>query len=173
MTVPLAASACSLQSDRKKRMKSALSVVLLLALASTAFAKDQILCKPSERGSDVVITLSSFEKFGRTFNCVSGDFVVDLSGCAPPGAFAIHAPTGTAPIVDVVDRWQDLDQHTGGVMYHVATDEILLFDGGYVGFSGWKSNWKFSVSRLTGVGKLTQTSGPAKQFKCRKAAQKF
>jgi hypothetical protein len=119
-------------------------------------AKEQILC--SHVGdSDIVITLGATRQFNRTLNCIQGNFVVDITPCAPAGAYGLSAPTGSAELVGVVDRWQDYARHNGGVTQHFVNDHEIYFSGGFTNAgSGYKKSWSFSVSRLTGAATLTE-----------------
>jgi hypothetical protein len=132
-----------------------------------------ILCR-SKGGSDVIITLSDFKRFGRTFNCISGTFVADLTPCAPNGAYGLSAPTGSAGLTGVVDRWQDYRDHTGGVTSNYVNSHEIYFEAGFTGAgSGYAESWHFSVSRLTGVAHLELSDGSASSYSCTRAKPKF
>jgi hypothetical protein len=136
-------------------------------------AKEVILCKSDSFPREVTLVLSSFQRFGHTFNCVNGPFVVNSSGCAPNGAFGLHAPTGSAALVGVVKRWQDYAQHLGGITSNYVTDTEIYFSGGFNGpGSGYEEEWSFSVSRLTGKATLKQKADAA-ELSCEKSARKF
>ena len=157
--------------DEMKRMVAA---IVFAISSSSAFSVEQILCTPTAGGSDVVVALDSFKKFKRTFNCVSGPFVVDLSGCAPSGAYGLHSPTGSASLIGVVDRWQDYMSHLGGITSSSVTDHDIAFTGGFVGPNrGYRASWGFSVSRLTGVGRLEEEGGAVSTYSCKKADKLF
>lgn len=151
-----------------------LGLLLILFFPTFSFAAEKILCKQRHGGPDVVITLSEFKKFDRTFNCISGKFVSDSSGCAPDGAFGLHAPTGGAELVEVVDRWQDYTDHLGGITSNFVTGEKIYFSGGFNSpSSGYKDAWNFTVSRLTGEAQLAESDGEKSLYSCQKIEQKF
>jgi hypothetical protein len=108
--------------------------------------------------------MKAMTKLGRSLDCIAGDFAADLTPCAPNGAYALSAGTGSASIVKIVDRWQDYMYHSGGVTSHFAGSQIH-FGGGFVG-SSHEEAWSFTVSRLTGVGELKQPSKPTMSYTC-------
>jgi hypothetical protein len=160
--------------------QATLALVATLALPITTSAREQILCTHPGK-PDVVITLGATRQFGRTLNCISGDFIADLTPCAPDGAYGLSAGTGSAPLVAVVNRWQDYMTHLGGVTSNFINDHEIYFSAGFnsplsnttinqnraaVGLppiaggdkipdtGGYKEHWSFSLSRLTGKAEL-------------------
>jgi hypothetical protein len=85
-------------------------LIAILYLPVMATAKEQILCEIAGK-PNVVITLGAKRQFGRILNCISGDFIVDLTPCAPNQGFGLSAGTGSAALVAVVNRWQDYATH--------------------------------------------------------------
>jgi hypothetical protein len=182
-------------------MKTSLLSWLAAAAASvtipiTASAKEQILCRHPGK-HEVVITLGATRQFGRVLNCIDGDFIVNLTPCAPDGAYGLSAGTGSVPLVAIVDRWQDYATHDGGVASNFTSGHEIYFSGGFnvppfnktineyraeVGSppidggdkvpdiqQGYKESWSFSLSRLTGEAELKQENTPAITYSCRKA----
>lgn len=97
-----------------------------------------------------------------------------MTPCAPDGGFGLSAPTGSASLVAVVNRWQDYADHSGGVVGHYVTTDKLSFSGGFNGLSGgYKEEWTFVASRVTGSAELRQKDKAPVEFACNKAAQKF
>ena len=134
-----------------------LVALLALSTATPAPAKEIILCQ--RPGSpDTVITLEASTQFNRTLDCIAGNFVADMTPCAPNGAYGLSAPTGSAALVGVVDRWQDYADHSGGVVSHFANADTIYFAGGF----NWPNNggltekWSFTVNRLTGQAELKE-----------------
>jgi hypothetical protein len=124
-------------------------------------------------GQSFTVNFSEFQRFSHSFNCISGDFVVDISGCAPDGAFSLHRPTGSAEIVGVVDRWQDYAQHFGPIMSHYNTKNEIYFAGGFNGSGeGYKQNWNVEINRLSGVAVLDWHNVRA-SYICRVIEKKF
>jgi hypothetical protein len=76
------------------------------SISASSFSDEQILCTTSSK-PDVAITLRAITKLNRVLDCMSGDFISDLTPCAPNGAYSLSAPTGAAGLVGIVDRWQD------------------------------------------------------------------
>jgi hypothetical protein len=131
-------------------------IVLLLSISATANAGDTILCSSDSGREDVTIIKSADKLFGKTLDCLSGgDFIADLTPCAPNEEFALSAPTGSAAIVEIVQRWQDYTDHLGGVTSHYITDDVIAFSGGWNSpENGYTEQWSFEANRLTGVGTL-------------------
>jgi hypothetical protein len=155
-------------------MSKIILIFIINSLVAVAFGKDNIICRNKNGGSDVVVTLSDFKKFKRSFNCISGDFVVDLSGCAPNGAFGLHSPTGGADLVRVVDRWQDYVDHYGGITGNYVTKSEIYFSGGFnTPAGGYKEDWSFLISRLSGSAKLKKNDRLVGNYECSKAKKKF
>ncbi len=136
-------------------------------------ASPPIICKAIAKESDVIISLSSESKFGRALNCISGDFAVDLTPCAPSGAYGLSAPTGSADLIRVANGWRDFEDHIGGVVGSFVSADQLSFTGGFAGINGYRQDWEFSVSRLTGNGQLKLGKDRAVKYRCSKVEQKF
>jgi hypothetical protein len=141
-------------------MSKPLAGLLLLTAATSAPVQEQTLCQ--HPGSpDVVITFGASRQFDRTLDCIAGDFISDMTPCAPNGGYGLSAPTGSADLIGVVDRWQDYADHSGGVVSHFANAETIYFAGGF----NWPDNggltdkWSFTVHRLTGKAELKEFSG--------------
>src|SRR6478672_5501744 len=97
-----------------------------------------------------------------------------MTPCAPPGGYGLSAPTGGGVLVDLVNRWQDYRNHTGGVVGHYLTADKITFSGSFNSSeSGYKEEWTFSVNRLTGAAKLEEVGKPSVGYACAKANQRF
>lgn len=153
-------------------MKHLIYVIFILLIPNLAAATPPILCKAIGKGDDVLISLSSESKFGRVLNCISGDFVIDLTPCAPEGAYGLSAPTGSADLVGVANSWRDYENHIGGVVSSFVSADKIRFTGGFMG-NEYRQEWEFSVSRLTGNGQLKLSAGRTVKYRCGKAEQKF
>ncbi len=156
-------------------MKTVVSVIAALFWTSAADAKEVIRCA-SKGKPDVVITLNGERKFKRILSCISGNFIADMTPCAPDGGFGLSYPTGTASLSGVVDRWQDYGDHIGGVTSHWTKAHQIHFDGGFMG-SGFKQLWSFNANRLTGQAKLSIPKGEEGagdyEYACVKATPRF
>lgn len=158
------------------------AVAMTVAAVGAVEAKDIIRCT-SAALPDITITLNEKRMFKRQLSCINGPFIADMMPCAPEGAFGLSAPTGSAALVKIVDRWQDYSDHLGGVASHFATKTVVHFAGGCASLSeGYKEGWSFDVDRLSGVGTLKLT-GQAEigmmggktdaKYQCAKAKPRF
>ena len=119
--------------------------------------------------SQVRIRLASRVHNGVQLNCIDGDFVQDSSGCAPQGAFALHAPTGSGAIGELVDRLSADLPHTGIAIGNSRLGEHIDFNASYLsGGDGTPPvvSWCFGVNRTTGAGRL-MTPGRRADYLCR------
>jgi len=149
----------------------------VLCLAATVEAKEIIRCT-SKRAPEVVMTLNAQRMLKRNVNCISGEFVADMTPCAPNGGYGLSSPTGSASLVRIVDRWQDYGDHFGAVSSHFITEKELHFSGGFMSpDGGYVEKWTFTANRLTGMAKLKVEKGePAEGefvYSCAKASQRF
>lgn len=122
-------------------------------------------CENSEGDRLVVVEFEAQKFEGRALNCVSGPFVVDMSGCAPDGAWTLHSPTGLAHIERVVDRWQDYGTHTGGIVHHWISASAIHFSGNFAGFGGLTPLWTLMIDRIDGIGTL-EREGTVEELSC-------
>lgn len=136
-------------------------------------AADIIRCTSAGQ-ADVTISLNSTRKFKRVLSCIAGDFIEDMTPCAPNGGFGLSYPTGSAALSSIVDRWQDYADHMGGVASYFSNAHQIHFSGGYMSpTDGLKTGWTFSVDRLSGKGTLAIPGKPTATFSCNKARAKF
>ena len=125
-----------------------------------------IQCAENSGTHEVLIDLGGESFGGRPLNCVSGSFVLDLSGCAPDGAYGLHRPTGAAGLVGLVDRWQDYGSHVVGVTSNFVNATQIYFSGGF-NFppQGYRESWTFVVDRIDGLAVLT-AQGEISRYTC-------
>ena len=130
-----------------------------------------IRCVGANDNQVVTVELNAREYEGYMLNCVSGSFVVDMSGCAPDGAYGLSYPTGSAGLRTIVTRWQDFSNHNGGVTSNYLTTTEVRFSGGfhYRG-EGYNEKWVFTIDRLTG-GAVLDKEGNETRFACQPASQ--
>jgi hypothetical protein len=139
---------------------------IALTVAATSVRAEQIRCA-ADGQSPVVVSLKSQRYAGRDMSCISGSFVADLTPCAPSKAFSLSAPTGSASIVGVVDRWQDYAHHRGGVVGYFKSHTTIAFTGGFNSpREGLKDDWSFTVDRQTRKGTLIRLGKPAAVYAC-------
>jgi hypothetical protein len=149
-------------------------VLISVCIGFPASANTLILCKAPPGKQDVSISLQERKFRGLTLDCIFGNFIADMTPCAPPGGFGLSAPTGSVDLVAVVNRWQDYGNHIGGVAGHYITTDKMSFSGGFNSSdSGYKESWAFTVNRLTGAAELTQKGKPSTAYTCIKAHQRF
>jgi hypothetical protein len=175
------------------RKRTALLLIVALALPNAATAKQRILCK-SPGNHDIEIILGETREFGRTLNCIWGDFIADITPCAPNHGFGLSAPTGSAALVDVVDRRRDYADHIGAVTGNIVSREKITFSGGFtfpkedetinesrasIGLppvpdgdiipdgGGYRSIWTFSLDRKTGEAELKRKDKVSRTYTCR------
>lgn len=160
-----------------------LLVPALFLFASPTFAASFVLCEAADKPN--IVIEQDAETFGEySLACLSGgNFIVDMTPCAPDGGFGLSAPTGSAALVDVVMRWQDYGDHSGGVVGYSASPSAYSFQGGFIyPGSGYHDAWRFEVSRLTGKGELSivqevEEDGAVgwsyEEYDCKPATQKF
>lgn len=166
-------------------MKSHVAIALsaVVVMTGPSVAASFVLCQAPDK-EDIVIEQDA-ETFGNhSLTCISGGgFVVDMTACAPDGGFGLSAPTGSANLVEVVMRWQDYGDHSGGVVAYSESASVMSFHAGfhYPG-SGYQDAWRFEVSRLTGKGELAivqevEENGAVgwsyEEYDCKPASQQF
>jgi hypothetical protein len=156
--------------------------VLLVALASIlwkqSIASPLIRCE-SKESKPIVINLNAMHKFSKTLDCISADFIADMTPCAPNGGYGLSAPTGSGALTRVVTRWQDYADHDGGVVGHFMTESQIYFSGGWMD-RNLERLWEFRVDRITGNATLTTHDARVMGLKngtflyaCRAATKKF
>lgn len=159
-------------------MKKTVCALLFAAIPSAAIAGPIIRCENS-KAEAVTISLSASKKFGVTLHCIDGDFIADLTPCAPHGGYGLSAPTGSSGLVGIVWRWQDYGNHLGGIVSANVNRTAIYFDGGfYGGNQSWSNQWNFTVDRLSGKGELNlrAPSGATtfvRRYNCKSMAPKF
>lgn len=147
-------------------MRRHAAILATLALAAGPAWADEIRCV-AQGEAPITIALDARRFAGRALSCIAGDFVVDLTPCAPRKAFSLSAPTGAAGIVRVVDRWQDYAGHAGGVVGYFKTHTTISFTGGFNDpASGLKDDWSFAIDRQDRSGLLTRKGRAATPFRC-------
>jgi hypothetical protein len=137
--------------QRAADVSGVLIALLTLMISNFTCAKEFIECD-APNIHDAVITIDAKEECGRALNCISGEFVSDLTPCAPNGGYGISAGTGSAPLVGIVGRWQDLSNHIGGVTESYVDDTRIYFWAGFA--PDLTESWSFTVNRLTGKAQL-------------------
>ncbi len=131
-------------------------VAVTLGCGFAAACAETIIRCNSLVGKEVVtIVLSGERKFGRSLNCIEGDFVEDMTPCAPNGGFGLSAPTGAALLSRLVYRWQDYTDHGGGVVGSSVSSTRIYFSGGWMAPPEFSRLWEFEVDRVSGSADLT------------------
>jgi hypothetical protein len=163
----------------KKSSKNKFFYALVGFLAINAAHAQTIRCVTTGQ-EDVVISINAKKAFNQKLNCISGPFVYDMTPCAPSGGYGLSAPTGSAPLVDIVYRWQDYHDHSGAIVGHFIKAEEIVFSGHFKsGEDGIKDLWTFIANRFTGEAKLMILDSDIKDFaksakyKCSKSSTRF
>lgn len=165
-------------------MKSLLIALAGLTVFSSLNAAPLIRCALKEKTpsapSVIDIELNAKQAFGHTLNCVYGADLGDVEPCAPTGGFGLSAPTGSAPLVGVVMRWQETMNHVGNLTESAISTTSIAFSGAYVGHEGTRSSeWTFVVDRITGEAAWGTNKdsnglwGRIVNYNCRAVSQKF
>lgn len=153
--------------------KVALATGVLAGLSSGALAETIVRCT-SPQADAITLDLGAREMLGRVVGCIDGSFVADMTPCAPDGEYGLSAPTGAAGMVEIVQRWQDYGNHSGGVVTHFTTPTEIYFSGGFMyDSSGYTDHWSFQVDRLTGKGELRLEDGEGASYECAALDRKF
>jgi len=148
--------------------------MLFSSLPHIVEAKPQILCKTADKKATVIISPAELTEFGRKLNCISGNFIYDMTPCAPTGGYGLSMPTGAVPLTRVVDNAKDYQDHIGGVVSSFVSDSNIYFAGGFhFPEDGYKAVWEFSANRLTGDAELKLATGKTTKYFCTKVEQKF
>ena len=147
-------------------MRLALALTVLVLGVGPGWAVETIKCS-AEAGKPVTITLKAERFAGRLMSCIAGNFVSNLTPCAPTKAFSLSAPTGSASIVGVVNRWQDYAGHNGGVVGFFKTHTTISFTGGFnTPDGGLKDDWSFSLDREAKTALLTRKGDTPVRYRC-------
>lgn len=141
-------------------------------------AVDILRCTSKDR-PEITITIGE-RKLNRLVACIAGEFVVDMTPCAPNHGYGLSYPTGSASLSKIVDRWQDYGDHFGGVASFNANPAQMSFTGGWMGSDGMTTNYTFVIDRTTGKADLEATDQSTTDEKkytakyvCAKMKQKF
>jgi hypothetical protein len=162
---------------RSKAIVAGISAVIVLSAVNSAFGSDAIKCVRPGSG-DIYISVNSRSAFGRQLSCIHGEFVSDLTPCAPANGFSLSAPTGTGRIVQVFDKWPELANQLGGVTQFESTNDSYTFTGHQpvptkLSIVSRRMVWAFHVSRLSGHGMLLLYGAPELAYECALASPRF
>lgn len=137
-------------------------------LHSNAWSSEIIRCE-AKSVSSVTITLNSTKMQGRSLHCIDGDFISDMTPCAPDGEYTNSYPTGSASISGIVKRWRDVNQ-SGGHTYSSISPTKIIFSGGFLSIPD--ELWSFEIDRTSGEGSLL-IGGKKKNYNyhCKKIKQ--
>ncbi len=138
-----------------KPLRTAMVAFLGSTITLPTQAASFLQCSAADK-PDIVVELDAQDFEGSTLSCLSGgDFIADMTPCAPEGGFGLSYPTGSASLSAVVHRWQEYSDHHGGVVGFTATPSSYGFLGGWMSSEGgFEKQWSFEVNRLDGSAKL-------------------
>ncbi len=158
-------------------------ITALYMLGSNASRAETLVLCTSPDQADVLLELHSKTFEGVSLSCISGDFIADMTPCAPENGYGLSAPTGSAGLVGIASNWRDYADHSGGVVSFFASPSAYSFAGGVIDpKSGYQEAWRFEANRLSGDGSLSivqkaETDGAAGRslfdYTCEAAHQKF
>lgn len=98
----------------------------------------------------VTIELDSKNIKGKRVSCIDGDFIYDLTPCAPNGFYSLSRGTGVPEIVEYTASDRVALSRTAGYTLFRADKSSIYFGGG---FNSTETR-AFRVDRLTGSGTL-------------------
>jgi hypothetical protein len=154
-----------------------ISTVIVLGTVNSALGNDAIRCVRPGSG-DIYISVNSRSAFGRQLSCIHGDFVSDMTPCAPANGLSLSAPTGDGRIVQVFDKWPEVAHQLGGVTQFEATGDSYTFTGYQpvptkLSIVSRRMVWAFHVSRLSGHGMLMLYGTPEVAYECALVSPRF
>lgn len=156
------------------RRRLAITAPLLLAFLTNADASSSIKCL-SPNGSPITIRIESSKYQNEILNCIDGDFIYDLTPCAPNGKYALSRPTGSVDIVEVTESDKVMFNWNGGYTQSIVNSDEIFFGGGFYA----SETWYFKVDRETGIGtlRLWKSEEPAEEtetkYECHKVKSKL
>ena len=146
-------------------MIRSLLVLLVLSASVTPSMAGTVVCSAQGR-ADVILDLDGETMLGRRVSCIRGDFLVDLTPCAPAGAWGLSAPTGVAPLVKITRSRREAEAHLGGIARHWRTPTRIGFEGGFRGSGETSDAWSFVVDRRSGSASLETEGNPRATLSC-------
>jgi hypothetical protein len=142
-------------------MRALILAAIAVISATPATAAETIRCTSAGQ-PDVVLSLDAKRMLGRTVSCIAGDFITDMTPCAPRGAVGLSAPTGMVPLIKIVTPAKGYADHAGGVTGYFVDGSSIRFTGG---FHWWDDKdalegaWQFTLDRSTGKAVLKRDKG--------------
>lgn len=157
----------------KKSTFQLISIVAIFLTSGPLRAKDIVICTAVGH-QDVTITLNSERVLKSLVSCIQGEFIADLTPCAPSqGGFGLSAPTGSVSLIKLVKSPLDYQDHHGGIAAHRISDTKIYFSGGFNSDEGYMENWHFTADRLTGVAHLKSNELGEVTYACHPAIRRF
>ena len=135
-------------------LKHGIFITAIVGVSTHVYASDIIRCYGRD-DEIVTIILNSHTLFNHKLNCIEGNFIEDMTPCAPNNGYGLSYPTGSVKLSKIVFRWQDYGDHLGGVASSNIDETTIAFSGGFMSPSGYNDLWDFGIDRITGHGKLT------------------
>jgi hypothetical protein len=143
------------------------AVISFLISTMSGTAAERLDCRSLSGKTNVSIVFNSKTFNGQKLNCISGDFISDLTPCAPNGGFSLSSPTGAGEIVSVVKCWQDYTNHLGGISNNFSTETAIRFSGGFNSpKTGYNEFWSFEINSRNGDALLAQKGKPKQRYIC-------
>jgi hypothetical protein len=131
-----------------------IGILAVCMLSSFAAAGDLNLMCRSEGQDRFWIETKFDQKFNQTLYCISGgDFVVDLTACAPTGGWGLSQGTGAAKLVYVTKDKVIADEHFYGRV-RADVDAVRMEFSAYFGRDIPSGSadliWRVRIDRKTG-----------------------
>ena len=158
-------------------MKGLFAGLISIALPTNAFSHDYtslIECK-SDNASPILIELWKPSEVENLLHCVNGDFIVDMTPCAPDGGWGLSRGTGLADLSEVTSSWQEAHDHTSGKLSAWVGMTSIKFTAnhgeGIVDANSFL--WELTLDRVTGEAELKDSMREVRFYSCELVARKF
>jgi hypothetical protein len=118
-----------------------------------------IICT-NDIGNEVLVETWKDSRFSEPLHCIHGNFVYDLTPCAPQGGWGLSSGFGRAGLSEVTQNWQTASNWPNGKVSAMVGALKITFKGGFgEGLLGSEEHqWTFEIDRETGGGTLDRSS---------------
>ncbi|HEY4202621.1 MAG TPA: hypothetical protein VGM83_18880 [Devosiaceae bacterium] len=162
---------------------SIIAAALLGSMITTSQAASFQSCTAPGR-TDLILEQDADVFDGKTITCLEGgDFIFDMTACAPRDGYGVSAPTGDAALVEVTNDFKKTKGGLGTVMFYGLTPSAYEFTAGNWDLDDkYSQDWTFTLDRKTHKGALSVLDNPlnpddiAKSpiaFRCMPVTRKF
>lgn len=143
--------------------------------ASTIYSTARLIKCKSEESSPLFVELWKPSEFGELLHCVKGDFVADMTSCAPDGGWGLSRGTGLAGLSEITSSWQVAFGHRSGKMSANIGMTSLWFTANHgEGIGDAHSfQWELDLDRVTGGAELRVRDKKTQRYSCEIVKRKF